>query len=482
MPIITRKIELWINEEDTEKRKQVWRTLRQLSNDVFRAANLIVSNQYFNETFKQRIVWSDEKLNEERKRIQALIKIIYDKLKQSEDDEKTTKLQTELEKLNKKKGHLTLEARNEAEALYATGEKNSKYRILAEEFPDMPSHIRAPLNDQVTNKFKNDLLDVRRGLRAISSFRKGMPIPFMKDYLRFEQKGGEILLHWLDGMNFKLRFGRDRSNNQIIVSRILSGEYQFGDSQIQILDKKIFLLLVVKFDEEKPQLDSTITVGVDLGLNIPAYCALSEGFARLPIGNRNDFLRVRLQMQRRRKTMQRALVTTSGGKGRSKKLKALDALRDKERHFVRTYNHVVSRRIVEFAEKYRAGVIKLELLAGYGNDENGKPLKGDFILRNWSYFELQTMIEDKAKRKGMTVVYIDPYHTSQKCSVCGSEEEGQRISQAEFKCKNPECKKFDTVESADYNAALNIARSDKIVTKKEECEFFVQNKKQSSLK
>jgi putative transposase len=123
----------------------------------------------------------------------------------------------------------------------------------------------------------------------------------------------------------------------------------------------------------------------------------------------------------------------------------------------------LSKSIVEFAVRNRAGVIKLELLEGYGqSDQNA------FFLRNWSYFELETMIEYKAKRTGITVVKIDPYHTSQTCSACGHYEEGQR-KEREF-----ECKKCGVKIDADYNAAINIARSDKVVKKKEECEFYKQ--------
>ena len=73
----------------------------------------------------------------------------------------------------------------------------------------------------------------------------------------------------------------------------------------------------------------------------------------------------------------------------------------------------------------------------------------------------------KAKRYGIEVVRVDPYHTSQTCSVCGNYEEGQREKQAEF-----ECKKCGTKLNADYNAAKNIAMSDKIVSRRDECEYW----------
>jgi len=170
-------------------------------------------------------------------------------------------------------------------------------------------------------------------------------------------------------------------------------------------------------------------------------------------------------MQSRRRRLQRNLVSTKGGKGRGKKLKTLNTLSDKERHFARSYNHMISKKVVDFAIKNVAGVIKLEMLEGYGKEESNS-----FILRNWSYFELQTFIEYKAKREGMEVVKIDPYHTSQICSQCGNYEEGQR------KERMFECKKCENKMDADYNAAINIAKSTKIVKKKEDCEYWKTRK------
>ena len=81
----------------------------------------------------------------------------------------------------------------------------------------------------------------------------------------------------------------------------------------------------------------------------------------------------------------------------------------------------------------------------------------------------------------MEVVFIDPYHTSQTCSFCNHYEEGQRLKQSEFLCKNVDCSNKDKkgenkIINADWNASKNIALSDKIVTKKSECEYYKQKR------
>ncbi len=165
---------------------------------------------------------------------------------------------------------------------------------------------------------------------------------------------------------------------------------------------------------------------------------------------------------------------TAGGKGREDKLKALERVKQGERNFTRTYNHTLSKKIVEFALLHRAGTIKMELLEGYGKDENGQDEKSKFILRFWSYYELQSMIEQKAQAAGIVVLKIDPYHTSQKCHACG--EKGKR-DKAKFTCENPACKQHEKEQNADHNAAINIARSTHFVVKKEDC-FYYQKKQE----
>tara|TARA_Y100001960_G_scaffold276025_1_gene305909 strand:+ start:319 stop:1758 length:1440 start_codon:yes stop_codon:yes gene_type:complete len=477
--ILTRKIELLIAEDDQDKRLDIWKYLRSVEMDTFKAANLIISHQYFNDTFKERILLTKNELKERHQKIENKIEKLTEKLKAEKDKEKKKKLTADRKGLYTQRDKLKPEAREEMVSVYTTSEKNSTYQLISKHFPHMSSYISASLNDMVTKNFSNELFDVKRGDRSLRSYRKGMPIPFMKSGMSFESTDEGIHMNWVNNIKFYLRFGRDASNNRAVMERVLAGEYKMSDSQIQIKKNKIFLLLVVDIPNKTVKLDKKLSVGVDLGINNPAYCALSKGPARFAIGSREDFFRVRVQMQSRRRRLQKNLKLTKGGKGRQKKLKALERLRDKERNFVRTYNHTVTHQIVKFARDNHAGVINMELLEGFMEEE-----KSNFILRNWSYYELQQMLSYKSKREGMEVRFVDPYHTSQDCGECGHYEEGQRLDQAKFLCGNPDCtrkdKKGNNEEvNADYNAALNIAKSKKFVTRKEECEYFKKSQSES---
>jgi IS605 OrfB family transposase len=186
---------------------------------------------------------------------------------------------------------------------------------------------------------------------------------------------------------------------------------------------------------------------------------------------------MRMRMSAQKRELQRNLRhTTNGGHGRAQKLQALERLEGKERNWVHLQNHIFSKSVIEFAIQNGAGAIQMERLAGFGRDKNNEVDEGyKFVLRYWSLFELQSMIEYKAKAAGIEVRYVDPYHTSQTCSFCGHYEKGQRISQSKFVCKCTECTKgkgkqradgtFEGI-NADWNAARNIALSTKIVDRK----------------
>jgi IS605 OrfB family transposase len=470
---ITRKIELWIKEDDKGLRNEIWKIVRDYEHMVFKSANLIVTNQLFNQTFTDRIVLTDKELSVKKEKIERDIDKLNKKLKGEKDDTKKKKIKNNRNKLYRQINQLTIEARKMAEEFYTTSEKNTTYQLIRKEFPTLPSHISASLNDIVTKNYSNEIFEVRLGKRSLRTYRKGIPIPFMKSGMRFEANDDDdILLKWVNDIVFELHFGKDKSNNQIIVEKILKGDYKVGDSSIQLKKGKIFLLLVVDIPEEENQLNDEVSVGVDLGLSIPAVCSLNVGDERLFIGSYNDFIRVRTQLQSRKRRLQRSLTLTKGGKGRGKKLKAFDRLKTKERNFVKTYNHTLTNRIVKFAKDNLASTIKLEFLEGYGENE-----PDSFVLRNWSYFELQTQLQYKAEREGMEVVFIDPYHTSQTCSFCNHYEKGQRLKQSEFLCKNVDCSNIDNkgeniVINTDWNVSRNIAKSEKFVTKKSDCEYF----------
>ena len=431
----TVRLQLFVEGDATGDKNAARKRLREIHSAAWRAANEIVRSQYFND---------------------VLMRKLYDRLDIDRKD--MTQVQ---------------DAENRFTELFGVKRQATSERDIKQLFPELPSCVTNQMNNEIVSAYKKEKREMLSGRRSLRTYKDKMPVSSKKVAVSFSKDDeGKYHVTWKLGrserISFGIYFGQDRANNRLTIDRILSGEYSHGAPSFQLKETKWFLLLPVQEPEKPAELDPKICVGVDLGLAIPAFCAVSNSPQRKPLGDREDFLKIRLQLQSRRRRLQRSLVSAHGGKGRKRKLKALNDLKQKERNFVSMYNHRISKHAVDFAVRNRAGTIKLEMLEGYGQEE-----KKGFILRNWSYFELQNDVKYKAAQYGINVIFIDPYHTSQKCSQCGNYEPDQRISQSEFVCKKCEAKL-----QADYNAALNIANSKEVVTKKEECKYYKQQQEE----
>ncbi len=477
---ITRKIEVHLHrhgdsEEAIARYKNEWDMWDEINNNLYKAANRIVSHCFFNDAYEYRLKMHSPRFQE----IEKLLR--YTKRNNLSDND--------IKQLKEERKNLFADFKKQRLAFLQGNsgigsEQNSTYKVISNEFLDtIPSQILTNLNQNISSTYREYTQDIERGIRTIPNFKKGIPVPFSikkgGDLMLKKRNDGSIYIRFPKGLEWDLNFGRDRSNNREIVERILNGQYDVGNSSIQeTKNKKRFVLLVVKIPKENQKLDTNRIVGIDLGINTPLYAALNDNeYGGFSIGSRDQFLKMRMRMAAQKRELQRNLRhTTNGGHGRNQKLQAFKRLQDKEKNWVRLQNHIFSKSIIEYALKNKAGVIQMERLTGFGRDKNDEVNEDyKFILRYWSFFELQTMIEYKANAAGIEVRYIDPYHTSQTCSFCGHYEKGQRINQQTFICKNPDCTKGKGKQekdgtykgiNADWNAARNIALSKKVVDRK----------------
>ena len=371
---------------------------------------------------------------------------------------------------------ISKEDRKELNQLYqriSTSKKGSAYAkdiVLPKGLPAAGTLGKAVKQD-FSKACKDGLL---YGKISLPTYRKDNPLLIHVDYVRLRStnphadngiyhnyeshtefldhlysKDLDIFLKFANGITFKMILGNPHKSAALRseLQQIFEENYKVCGSSIQIDGKKIILNMSMEIQKQEFELDENTVVGVDLGLAIPAVCALNNNdYIRLSIGSKDDFLRIRTQLQSQKRRMQKSLASTSGGHGRDKKLKALNRYRDRERNFVKTYNHYVSKNIVKFAFENNAKYINIEDLSGFNSNQ--------FILRNWSFYELQQFITYKAAKYGIEVRKINPYRTSQTCSCCGHWEEGQRIDQSHFKCKA-----CGAEMNADFNASRNIAMS-----------------------
>ena len=318
---------------------------------------------------------------------------------------------------------------------------------------------KSAITQRVKKDFKTSLKNgLAKGERTITNYKRNYPLLTRGRDLKFKYEGDDIIIKWVNKITFKVVLGSNKIKENKIelqhtLHKIIDKEYKVGQSSFQF-DRNNNLILNLNLDipyKPKNEVVEGRVLGVDLGLKYPAYMCLSDDtYKREHIGSIDDFLRVREQMQSRRRKLQHDLKFTKGGKGRNKKLQALDRLRDKEKNFVTTYNHMISKNVVEFAKKHQCEYIHLEKLTKDGFDNT--------VLRNWSYYQLQQYIEYKAEREGIKVRYVDPAYTSQTCARCGHVDKENRQTQEKFTCT-----KCGFELNADHNASINIARSTKFI-------------------
>lgn len=290
--------------------------------------------------------------------------------------------------------------------------------------------------------------DKKKGMwdKSLRSYKSNLPVPFKSDRflnLRLEKrvndKGNKytIGLFSLIGIPFQMRFGRDRSGNAVIVDRILEQRkydetngregsptgYKLCTSSISIEKRmdsttnkkkdKMFLHLCVDIPVKKVTLDKEKVVYAYLGIAYPIQCMLNEkcddiyteNGRWINIDNAANFVYRRTQIQAARRRCQIACKYNKGGKGRKRKLQTLERYEKAEANYVDTRLHQYSRQLVNLAISHGCGIICLvnqkprEDKAKLDRDKGN-----DFVLRNWSYYGLKQKIAYKCKMCGIKLL------------------------------------------------------------------------------
>ncbi len=335
------------------------------------------------------------------------------------------------------------------------------------------SYVRAQVDNIARQRWINDWYDVLvTGKKSLPSYRSDCPIYIavinkygIRIWENIEENGPNRYIGlklFIDEesriIETTLLFNNRAfdDSRRAIWDRLITGEYKLGMVQL-IYSKRLrkwFANISYSF-ETKPveELDPNIRVGVDLGLSVPVYLAVNNGFARAALREEGETIQsFRRQLERRRRRLrrnERGILDRRSGHGREHKIESIEKLRKLENDFRRTANHRLSRGVVNFAQKNYAGVIVMEDLTGFTYEH-----AEDKFLKTWTYFELQTMIEQKATEIGIKVEKVKPQYTSLRCSKCGYIDKDNRNGR-QFNCIS-----CGLSLHADYNAARNLATPD----------------------
>jgi len=163
----------------------------------------------------------------------------------------------------------------------------------------------------------------------------------------------------------------------------------------------------IVYESSEPEYsDEGNRMGIDLGIKCPAvsYC-MDESVKFYGNGRKNKYIRRHYKYLR--KKLQKA-----------KKPDAVKRIKDKEQRIMRDIDHKLSHDMVETAVAHKVKVIKLEQLQNIRSTTRTSR-KNNPSLHTWSFYRLAQFIEYKAKLAGISVEYVNPAYTSQRCPLCG---------------------------------------------------------------
>jgi len=133
------------------------------------------------------------------------------------------------------------------------------------------------------------------------------------------------------------------------------------------------------------------------------------------------------------------------------KYEVLKRIRNKKETYKKDHDRIISKRIAEIAEKYKAMVmigypkwIRLSQKRGSGDKQLRKK------VNSWSFYRTVGYIEYKCKERGIPVETIKESWTSKTCHRCGSKNINRNIWSI-IKCKD-----CGLEYNADINACINI--------------------------
>ena len=235
-----------------------------------------------------------------------------------------------------------------------------------------------------------------------------------------------------------ISFDKTKSELNIPCVNLKNLKYYFSnnfDKINQIEIGKVYCYVSVSYTDSPLQLTNDY-IGVDL--NTTGHCAV---VGNPKTGNILKLGKKANHIHQKYKNIRKKLQKQG-------KFRLVKKIKNRESRIVKDLNHKISKKIVDEAIKQKCN-IKMEDLSGIRkNKKNGKSFR--YSLNSWSFYQLRSMIEYKAKKQGVMVALIDPAYTSQDCSKCGSL--GKR-NKKKFKCS-----KCGHVDHADSNASFNISK------------------------
>jgi putative transposase len=171
-----------------------------------------------------------------------------------------------------------------------------------------------------------------------------------------------------------------------------------------VINKKGVWYIHMVIEIEAERCDDNGVMGIDLGINNIATTStglMIEGRSRRHFKEQRAKVRASLQ-SRNTPASKRVLKRLSG----------------REKRRITHENHVISKQLIENAQRHNIGTIRMEQLKHIRDKTKTWNKHKNRLMAGWSFYELQQFVTYKASSYGIAVELIDPAYTSQTCFQC----------------------------------------------------------------
>ncbi|WP_324734966.1 transposase [Thermococcus sp. SY098] len=289
--------------------------------------------------------------------------------------------------------------------------KKGTYKELREKYPQLPSHYLYTACQMAVAIYKSYRKRKRKGkANGKPVFKKD--VVMLDDHLfKLDLEEGVVKVSTPNG-RIQLKFYPAKYHEKF-------RNWKVGQAWLVRTPKGVFINVV--FSKEVEIRGSFTFVGVDLNENNVTISLPNGEFVQIITHERE----IRTGYFVKRRMIQQKIRA-----GRKRK-ELLEKYGEREKNRLNDLYHKLANNIVELAKKY--GGLALEDLTEirdsirYSAEMNGR-------LHRWSFRKLQSIIEYKAKLKGVRVVFVNPAFTSSLCPICG-----EKLSPNEhrvLKCSN----------------------------------------------
>lgn len=342
------------------------------------------------------------------------------------------------------------------------------YNDIKEQYPKFNSGNYSTSIDVTVESWDSNYIDILKAETSIPVYKKINAIDLHDKSIQIKEFNKRVAIMQLSliSNSYKKELGLKKGNFNIllviendtrfeILKRCQDKTYKICASKIIKNKRKNKWMLALTYSFEKEvnhTIDPNRIMGIDMGIVKPVYMAFNDIDSRYCIEG-GEIEQFRKGINARRNSMlKQGKYCGKGRRGHGRKtlLKPTEKLRGKIENFKDTANHKYSKYVVDMAIKHNCGTIQMEDLTDIASGEKKATFLGD-----WTYYNLQSKIEYKAKQKGINVVKVSPKYTSQRCSKCGhisKENRDAKKDQSKFECVS--CG-FKT--NADFNASKNIS-------------------------